>query len=222
MARINVVQLMGRNVSKEFQIRMIAEGDSEGQKANLVLNFVLECYDEEERKKYRLPVSVWGKELVMQCQHHMKENDLVYVQGELRYKFVYNKEKREMEKVYTSVKATTVEFVSKKMKNQELDHSINEVKLIGNLVEDPIYTDEGFVIAVDRLYPSKDLKVPNYKLTDYVTVVVKDKSVIKGDLKKGSMAIIDGKLMTRKIHDIPDNGKVNPRIVVGAKRIVGR
>jgi len=222
MARVNFVQLMGRNVSEEFQIRMIDEEKTDGKNPNLVLNFLLECYDEEEGKSYRLPVAVWGKDLVIQCQNHMKKNDLVYVQGELRYKFIYNKEKKQMEKVYTSVKATTVEFISKKMKDQDLNHTINEVKLIGNLVEDLVETEDGFVVAVDRLYPSKDLKVPNYKLTDYVTVLIKDKTQIKGNLKKGSVAIIDGKLMTRKVKDVSETGKVSPRVVVGAKQIVGR
>jgi single-stranded DNA-binding protein len=275
MARLNMVNLIGTVVNDQLDPRTIGSEKTDGENKMEVLNFLIRTFDEEYQRYFTLPVAVWGEDLVGDCLEFIKKGDLVYVQGELRYKFIYNKQKKMHEKIYTTVKAATVEFISKKLKDQPLNYSMNEVKLIGNLVEDPItensikeYPREvsvieenrsyleaagldvqmlidkqvktvneeqakilesikgfslstpetGFVIAVDRLYPSKDLKIPNHKLTDYVTLVVNDKSKIKGDLKKGSVAIVDGKLMTRKRNE----KIVEPRIVVDVKEMVGR
>lgn len=217
MARLNSVDLIGTIVNKEFKPNFIMAEKTDGKTNMPVLNFLLRCFDEEKGRHFTYPIAVWGEEMIMDCMDHLKQGDMVYVQGELRYKFHYNKESHKREKTFTTVKAATVEFLSKKLKDVPLDYSMNEVKLIGNLVDEPVETEDGFVIAVDRLYPSKDLKVPNYKLTDYVTLVMTDKSIMKTKLHKSSVAIVEGKLMTRKKGD--DESK--PRVVVEVRNIVG-
>lgn len=217
MATLNLVSLTGNVVSRELESRLINKDKTDGKKSIPVLNFLIRCYDKEDGRHYTLPVAVWGKELVDQCMTHLKYGDLVYVGGVLRYKHVKD-ENGKIKEVYTSVKASTVEFISKKLKNEKLDYSMNEVKLIGNLVHNPVVGERGFVVAVDRLYPTKNITVSNDKLTDYVTLFVSDESKIKGNLKKGSVVIIDGKLMTRKKQE----DKSIPRIVVGVNEIVGR
>lgn len=226
MARVNSVTIIGTVVTdlQEVDPRTIhgLENDVRdlgNDSKHQVLNFHVRCFDEEDQRPYTLPVAVWDENLTMQCLMHVNKDDLVYIQGELRYKFVYNKETRQREKIYTTVKATTVEFLSKKMKGKRIPYSKNEVQLIGNLVNDPNETEDGFVLAVDRLYPSKDMKVSNDKLTDYVTLVVRDKAAFKSKLKKGSVAIVSGKLMTRKK---TEDNTVKPRIVVDVKEIAGR
>lgn len=232
MARVNFVQLIGKvkfplvkdektgeiteNKERALKIRIIDTGNEQD---NYVLNLILRYFDQEENKFHNIPVTVWGRELSQQCFKHLKEDDFIYVQGELRYKYHFNKETRKREKVFTNVKASTIEFLSKKIKDQPLDYYMNEVKLVGNVVEMPTKETDGFVVAVDRLHPSKDLEVPNYKLTDYVHVMMKDKNKMKGKIQKGSTVIIDGSLMTNKM---TNDGTFSPRIVVGAKEIVGR
>lgn len=217
MARLNLVSLMGELVSDHLETRMIQKEKTDGKRNIPVLNFLIRCYDKEDQRPYTLPVAVWGKERIDQCLSHLKKGDLVYVQGELRYKHVRNEEGK-IERVYTTVKAESVEFLSKKLNDQKLDYSMNEVKLIGNLVHNPVVAEDGFVVAIDRLYPTKDVTVPNDKLTDYVTLYVSGEEKIVGNLKKGSVVIIDGKLMTRRRQE----DQSVPRIVVGVNEIVGR
>ena len=233
MARFNSVTLLGRVYN--MVAKPVGKDKTDGVEGSFVLNFLLECYSEEDKRSYRIPVAVWGEREVTQCLEHLNEGDLALVQGEVRYKFIRVDEKDELgnvrlhpktkrpiqkvERVYTAVKASTVEFLSKKMKKEELFyHSINEIRLIGNLVDEPKKGEEGFVIAVDRLYPTKQTKSPNHQLTDYVTLLVSEESVIRGNLKKGSVAIIDGKLMTRRMQ----GNMATPTIVVDVKRMVGR
>lgn len=232
MARFNSATLLGRVYNKAA--KPVGKDKTDGIEGSFVLNFQLECYCEEDKRSYRIPIAVWGEREVTQCLEYLNEGDLALVQGEIRYKFIRvdetdaegnilynsrtNRPLQKVERVYTAVKATTVEFLSKKMKKEEMFyHSINEIRLIGNLVDDPKKGEEGFVIAVDRLYPTKQTKSPNHRLTDYVTLLVSDTSEIKGQLKKGSVAIIDGKLMTRKRGNM-----AIPTVVVDVKRMVGR
>lgn len=227
MARVNSVTIIGTVVTdlQEVDPRTINGLESEvgmlekDNKKRQVLNFYVRCFDEEDQRPYTLPVAVWDEELSKQCLMHVNKDDLIYIQGELRYKFIYNKDTRKREKIYTTIKASTIEFISKKMKGKRIPYSKNEVQLIGNLVNDPNETEEGFVIAVDRLHPAKEVEVKDDKRADYVTLVVRDKSVFKSKLKKGSVAIVSGKLMTRKKNE--DN-LVKPRIVVDVKEIAGR
>jgi len=222
MARINEVSLIGTVVNTELDPKTVSPEKTDGQNNMEVLNFLVRCYNEYTGRVDTLPVAVWGENLVRECLMFMKKDDLVYINGELRYKTIWNHELKRPERIYTTVKASTVEFLSKKLKDQKLyddKFGVNDVKLAGNLVEDPRWDGEGFILAVDRLHPSKDLKVPNHKLTDYVTIVVKDESCIRGPLKKGSVAIVEGSLMSRK----RDDERIGfPRIVVDAKKIVGR
>lgn len=212
MARLNQVTLMGKVVSEEIEPKIIEKTKTNGEEASVLLNFKIQCWDQEDGRYYTLPVAVWGLDMVDQCEKHIKYGDVICVIGELRYKFIKDG-KGKNQKIYTAVKAESVEFISKKVKNEPFYHPINQIRLIGNLVHDPIQSDEGFVIAVDRLAPSKEKSEP-----DYVTLVLKDKSLIRGELKKGSMAIIDGKVMTVRKKE----GVVHPRIVVGVKEMVGR
>lgn len=218
MARLNSVSLIGTVVNENLDPRTVDSEKTDGKQSMAVLNFLVRCFDETLGRYNTLPVAVWGEREILDCMNHLNKGDMVYVQGELRYKFIYNTETKKHERIYTTVKASTVEFISKKLKGESLAYSMNEVKLIGNLVQDPTETEDGFVIAVDRLYPSKEVKVPNYKLTDYVTLVMKDKKQVMGNLKKGSVAIVSGKLMSRKL----DEDVVKPRIVVEVDRIVGK
>lgn len=230
MARFNSVTLLGRVVKMEP--KMVGKDKTDGKNRAVVMNFQIQCFDKDDNRYYRLPVAYWGIDEVDQCEDHMNVGDLVLVQGELRYKFIKSKVKDEktgktiekVDRIYTTVKASTVEFLSKKLKNtkhikdDKLNHSINEVKLIGNLVEHPTHSDKGFVVAIDRLYPTKEVKGDNNEKTDFVTLIVDEKEKMSKKLKKGSVVIVDGKLMTRK--KIKD--KVIPTIVVDVKNIVGR
>ncbi|QST02993.1 single-stranded DNA-binding protein (plasmid) [Pontibacillus sp. ALD_SL1] len=228
MARFNSATLLGKVVNEKLEPKIIGKHQTDGIKPNAVLNFLIEYFDEEDKRTYRLPVAVWGVDEVEQCEEHMKKGDLVLVQGEVRYKHIplrdeYGKIQRDendeiiMEKIFTTLKTNTIEFVSKKLKNEALQYGINDVKLIGNLVSEPTDSEEGFVVAVDRLYPTKEVK-PNENLADFITLVATDKAKIQGGLKKGSTVIVDGKMMTRKRRkDI-----VTPNIVIGIKEMVGR
>lgn len=217
MARLNDVMLIGKKVDDGMEPKIVGKSQTDGENANIVLNFLMKTYDEKIKRFVTLPVAVWGEEMVEQCITHLQKDDLICVKGELRYKFIYNHKSKQMERIYTTVKASTVEFLSKKMKTQELHYYVNKVSLVGNLVDEPVQTENGFVVAVDRLYPTKDVTAPNSELTDFVTLVIDDDSVLKGNLKKGSPVIIDGKLMTRrKRMDI-----IEPRIVVSVDKIVG-
>lgn len=244
MARGNLVTLLAEVVNINYDLKVVSLAEKGKAKNNavekdlenkeneekmtntMVLNFLVKCFDEDDQRYYTLPVAVWGKKEVKQCQEFLNNGDLVYIQGELRYKFIYNKTNKKFERVYTTVKADTVEFLTKKLKNtkniesKKLEHYINDVKLIGNLVEDPTDTKKGFVVAVDRKYPTKDVKTPNHKLTDYVTLVLDGDAKVKGNLKKGSVVVVNGKLMTRRIEELEQ--EATPRIVVGVKEIVGR
>lgn len=221
MARLNLIKLIGTvEYEGELDPREISADKTDGKNKMEVLNFFVKCFDEEDKRFYTLPVAVWGEKQVEECLRFMKKGDLVYVQGELRYKYIQNKETKEIDRVYTTVKASTIEFISKKLKDEKLQFSMNDVTLIGNLVNDAKIGDESesFVMAVDRLYPSKDLKVPNHKLTDYVHLVIRDSEKLKNELSKGSTVIVNGKLMTRKKTE-----KYGiPRVVVDVKDIVGR
>lgn len=224
MARVNLVNLIGTVVTdlQEVDPRTIDGFENEAEKSSkrYVLNFYVKCYDEDDKRPYTLPVAIWDESLITQCLMHVNKGDLIYIQGELRYKFINNPQTRKREKIYTTVKAATVEFISKKMKGKSIPYSENNVHLIGNLVNDPTESEDGFVIAVDRLYPTNSVDdISNDKLTDYVTLVVRDKAAFKSKLKKGSVAIVSGKLMTRKKSE--DN-IIKPRIVVDVKTIAGR
>lgn len=212
MARINQVTLMGRVVSEELEPKIIEKEKTNGTDANVLLNFKIQCWDEEDHRHYTLPVAVWGLDMVEQCEKYLKNGDIISVAGEIRYKFIKG-QGNVTKKIYTAIKADKVEFISKKIKNEPFYHTMNEILLLGNLVQDPVESEEGFVVAVDRLAPSKEKVDP-----DYVTLVVKDKDIIKGNLKKGSMVVVKGKVMTVKKKE----GVVHPRIVVGVQTMVGR
>jgi single-stranded DNA-binding protein len=220
MARANLVVLTGIVASEEMDSRMIDASKTDGTTDIPVLNFLVKCFDQVDKRFYTLPVAAWGTDLVSDCMNYMKKGDLVYIEGELRYKHIKNPITRETEKIYTTVKARTVEFISKKLKDEalELQSHDNTVRLIGNLVHDPNDDAEGFVLAVDRLYPPKDMKISNDKLTDYVTLVVRDKELFNTNLKKGSAVIVSGKLLTKK----RDENAAKPRVVVDVCKIVGR
>ena len=190
MARLNQVTLMGRVVSEEIEPKIIEKEKTNGEEASVLLNFKIQCWDEEDSRHYTLPVAVWGLDMVDQCEKFLKYGDVICVVGELRYKFIKDRNGKN-KKIYTAIKAENIEFISKKVKNEPFYYPINQIRLIGNLVHDPIESEDGFVIAVDRLAPAKDKNEP-----DYVTLIVKDKNAIKGNLKKGSMAIIDCKIIT--------------------------
>lgn len=214
MARINQVVLMGTVTNNEFEPRLIEEN---GER-NMVLNLKLQYWNNSDKRYYNLPIAVWGSDMVKQCIAHLKKGHLIYVYGELRYKFIRDPNTSEIKRIYTTVKAASLEFFTKKAGDETFFHQINEVRLAGNLVEDPVETEDGFILAVDRLYPTKDIKTPNHKLTDYITICCDDKNKIRGNLRKGSMAIIDGELMTKKRVE----GVVQPRVVVRVKEMVGR
>lgn len=201
----------------EMEPKIVNKRFTDGETANVVLNFRMKTYDEETQRFITLPIAVWGEALVEQCLLHLKKNDLICVKGELRYKFIYNRLTKQTERIYTTVKATNIEFLSKKMKSQNLHYYVNKIRLVGNLVEEPIKTENGFTLAVDRTYPTKDISAPNSELTDFVTLVIDEKSVLRGSLTKGSPVIIDGKLMTRKKR----MDMIEPRIVVSVKEMVG-
>jgi len=217
MARLNDVVLIGKKVDGEMEPKIVSKRFTDGETANVVLNFLMKTYDEEAQRFITLPIAVWGEGLVEQCLLHLKQNDLICVKGELRYKFIYNRDTKQTERIFTTVKANNVEFLSKKMKTQNLHYYVNKVRLVGNLVDEPIQTEDGFVLAVDRTYPTKEASAPNSELTDFVTLILDEKSVLRGSLTKGSPVIIDGKLMTRKKRmDI-----IEPRIVVSVQEMVG-
>jgi single-stranded DNA-binding protein len=222
MARINEVSLIGEVLNSELVPTIVTADKTDGQNHMEVLNFKIRCYNKDTRRYDIIPVAVWGEQKVRECMLYMKKGDVVYVFGELRYKSInWNHKLKTPERVIGTVKATTVEFLSKKLKDKHLSdptYSINSVRLSGNLASDPIEGDGGFIIAIDRLYPSKDLQVPNHKLTDYVTVIVPDLSCVIGPLKKGSMAIIEGSLMTRRMND---EAITFPSTVVDARLVVG-
>lgn len=217
MARLNDVLLIGKTLSEELEAKFVRKEQTDGEAGNVVLNFLMKTYDEESGRFITLPVAVWGEELVDQCLTYLKKDDLICVRGEIRYKFIYNHESKSTERIYTTVKASNVEFLSKKMKTKELHYYKNEVRLLGNLVDEPIETEDGFVVAIDRLYPTKEVTTHNANLTDYVTLVLDKNSVLRGNLAKGSSVIIEGRLMTRKKRmDI-----IEPRIVVTVNEMVG-
>lgn len=218
MARFNNAVLIGKVVNEVLEPKIIGKDQTDGKKPNAVLNFLIEYFDTDDKRTYKLPVAVWGVDEVMQCKNYLNKGDLVLVQGEVRYKFIKDPITKEIVKIYTTVKASTVEFLSKKLKNQALEYAVNEVKLIGNLVGDACDKEEGFVVAVDRLYPTKEATLANEDSTDFITLVVRDKKKIKGNLKKGSVVIVDGKLMTRRRH----KELIMPTIVVDVKEMVGR
>lgn len=217
MARLNDVFLIGNVVNAELEPKIVGKDKTDGEKANVVLNFLMKTWDEELQRYINVTVAVWGEEMVEQCLTNLKKDDLVCVKGELRYKSIYNRKSEKTEKIYTNVKVSSIEFLTKKMKTQQLDCYENIVRLVGNLVDDPIKTEEGFLVAVDRLYPTKEVSAPNSELTDFVTLVLSEDSVLKGEITKGKSVYIDGKLMTRKKRlDI-----IEPRIVVKVKKMVG-
>jgi single-stranded DNA-binding protein len=222
--KFNQVQLLGRVVDEELEPRIIGKEKTDGERPAAVLNFRVEYFDKEDDCFYRLPIAVWGTKDVNDCLEHLEKGSLVFVQGELRYKYIFEKNEvgeRKLIKVYTNVKASRIEFMGEKIKSPIFKKSINEVRLFGNLRDDPVETEEGFVVAVDRMLPSKEnIRSADYS-TDYVHLVIKNKELIQRDdfkeLKKGSAVIIDGKLMTRKINE----EIVRPTIVVSVKDIVG-
>lgn len=229
MGRLNKIEVMGK-IKKIKKPTVLGKEEmrssNNDEQSEIVLNLIVQCYDEETKKYYNLPVAVWGEKAIQLTREFAKNRlsvgDLIYVNGELRYSYIYNKDEKgkvmldSPKLIYITIKANTVEFVSREMKKTTLNTSINEVRLFGNLVEDPVETEEGFVVAVDRLY-SKEMKLPNYKTTDYITLVMDKKEKMKGNLKKGDFVIVDGKLLTRK----QEGEQVRPTIVVGVNKIVG-
>lgn len=233
MARLNLVTLVGTVVEESLEVQGIlidqaSHGLNQTDVSDLkVLNFSIKC---KTKNTYQtIPVAVWDTMLIQQCMRYLNKGEMVYVQGELRYKYVFNKETRQFDKIYTNVKAGTVEFISKKLKSKSHEHEsnlmptinyeLNEVKLIGNLVEDP-KLEESFVLAVDRLGFQKegDKRQKDYQFTDYVHLMVKDPAILRQKLTKSAMVIVDGSLMTQPKKE----DQVTPRIVVDVKAIVGR
>lgn len=227
MARMNRTIIIGRvSEDKALESRVINKEKTDGENSIPVLNLLLETRTKGKNgvRDVRIPVAVWGKKMVRQCSQFLKPGDLVLVEGEYRYKAVKDEDGKIVQN-YQTVKASNIEFLSKKLKESDthkLNYSKNEIHLIGNLVHDPRISKDadyhGFVMAVDRLYPTKEVDgIENDKLTDYVTLVVQDKSKIKSNLKKGSVAIVSGELMTRRVL----NRDTMPRIVVNVDEIIG-
>jgi len=218
MARLNDVMMAGKVISEELEPKLVSKNETGGESAQVVLNFKMRTYDKIAQRYITLPVAVWGEELVEQCITELEKGDSICVKGELRFKFIRNKQTGKTERIYINVKASCIEFLSKKMKTKDVPFYKNSVQLIGNLVSDVKQGDEGFVVAVDRLYPTRETTAPNSELTDFITVVANEGSVLNGALTQGSNVIIEGRLMTRKkrMDDL-----LEPRIVVAVDNYIG-
>lgn len=218
MARLNDVLIVGKVINDELEPKLVSKSESGGESNQVVLNFKMRMFDEEAQRFITLPVAVWGEELVEQCVLHLEKDDSILVKGELRFKYIVNKQTGKTERLYINVKTSNIEFLSKKMKTKDVPFYKNSVQLIGNLVNDAKQGDDGFVVAVDRLYPTKEATAPNSELTDFITVVANEKSVLNGALTQGSNVIIEGRLMTRKKRM---DGILEPRIVVAVDNYIG-
>lgn len=199
MARLNHVQLIGKIESKS-EIRKI-KADNEIEVP--ILNFVVSCEDLEDKRKYKIPIALWNEE-AYQMEQWIRTGDYVYINGEMRYKFIKNGNK--IEKIYTNVKANTIELITKQIKNPfHTPHYVNEVKLMGNIVNGD---KNNFIIAVDRL-PKET--------PDFITITNEKGNAIKGNFKKGSFVILDGKIATRKKENVIKNLPYSPTIIVTLK-----
>lgn len=230
MARLNQVELMG--TVKNIKLLVLGKDKTNMDEAQIVLNFVLRYYNQELERYINLPISVWEEKVRMQCVNHLKEGDVVFIKGEIRNKYVYdtdtegseNKKEKKLVKIYTSVKASEIEFISKKIHDTKIEISAesfrqkgkNRVLLMGNVVSETIDGKEEIVVAVDRLNSIKNAKLSNHLTTDFITMLLDKETKITGKMQKGSVVMIEGELLTRK----REEGKVIPTIVVGAKDII--
>lgn len=226
---MNDVYLLGQKLEGELEPKIVTRRNRFGEVENdIVLNFLIQTFNEKLDRSYNLPIAIWGEQMVEQCLEHLKSNDFVSVKGEIRNKTHYNHEKQEIERIFTAVKTSNIEFLSKKFGTQDPDlfedMYENKVRLCGNLTDDIIETEEGYRIAqvaIDRLYPTKEViksKTPNSELTDFITVMLDSETKLKGEFKQGAVVYLRGSLVTRKRRF----GIVEPRIVVKADKMVGK
>lgn len=224
MIRINKVILMGINTTDFVGREPVKEQNQNIQLqngktlSNFVLNFRLACYDAVDKRSYQLPVCVWDEELIDTCERKMKEGMLIYVEGSLRYKYLIDELTEKVIKIYTTVKAEKMEFIDIEGLPKHKVPCTNSIRLIGKLADTTKLSESGdenlFSVQVERNIPKQVLSDVD-EGHDMIPLLVKDKKAFTGSMKKGSLVVVDGRIMTRK----KTENMSDPRIVVNVNSI---
>lgn len=224
MERINKVILMGINMTEDVGREPVKQHKQNIQLqngkslSNFVLNFRLACYDTTDKRTYQLPVCVWDEELIETCERKMKEGMLVHVEGSLRYRYVVDELTDEVILIFTTIKAEKMEFFDVKGMPKYKVPTSNFIRLVGKLTESTKLSEEGeekiFNLQVERNIPKQILSSVEEGHDD-IPLIVRSKKAFAGSMKKGSLVLVDGKIITRK----KTEDFSNPRIVVDVNSI---